>query len=176
MRIEQKTALFFSAPSEIDVPDGALYFQKSEVNLMNKRVFISSPCRVGVGEARTREEQLNISAAQIACRIAVRRGYIPMAPRLYFPRFLFTDKKADERQNGMEMGLTWLEDCDELWVIGQHISEEMAREIAKASEMGIPVKCVPGFGGGDAKLLAAVKAANHDPTLGEAQDEYGQVL
>ena len=37
------------------------------------------------------------------------------------------------------MGLTWLEQCDELWVIGRRISEGMKREIARAEELGIPV-------------------------------------
>lgn len=83
------------------------------------------------------------------------RGYSPMAPHLYFPQFL-NDGDPEERETGIEMGLKWLDGCDELWVVGDRISSGMAAEIARASEAGIPIKCVPAFSRGDEKLLAAV--------------------
>ena len=62
-----------------------------------------------------------------------------MAPHLFFPEFLSEDKQ-EEREAGIQFGLEWLSGCDELWVIGNRITEGMKREIAVAEELGIPVK------------------------------------
>ena len=62
-----------------------------------------------------------------------------MAPHLFFPSFL-SENEPEERETGIQFGLEWLNDCDELWVIGSRISEGMKREIAVAEELGIPVK------------------------------------
>ncbi|MER2144092.1 MAG: DUF4406 domain-containing protein, partial [Eubacteriales bacterium] len=76
--------------------------------------------------------------AKGACRLATALGFVPYCPHLYFPRFLL-DSSPDERETGIRMGLTWLEQCDHLWVIGRRISEGMKREITRAEELGIPV-------------------------------------
>ena len=104
-----------------------------------KRVFICSPFR---GIADTPEEakenyQKNIATAKGACRLATALGFVPYCPHLYFPRFLL-DSSPEERETGIRMGLTWLEQCNELWVIGRRISEGMKREISRAEELGIP--------------------------------------
>jgi len=61
-----------------------------------------------------------------------------MAPHLLIPAFL-DDTDAEERQVGIELGIDWLMDCDELWVIGERISEGMQNEIDMALDLDIPV-------------------------------------
>lgn len=64
---------------------------------------------------------------------------MPMAPHLFFPEFLSEDKPK-ERETGIQFGLEWLSECDELWVIGSRITEGMKREITVAGDLGIPVR------------------------------------
>jgi len=52
-----------------------------------KYVFICSPYRP-VGEDPETELRKNIDQAKRACRLAVSRGLIPLAPHLYFTQFL----------------------------------------------------------------------------------------
>ena len=106
-----------------------------------KKVFICSPFRPR-GETREEKEKdwkRNIDVANKACRYAVNHGYVPYAPHLYFPQFL-SEADPEEREMGILLGLTWLAGCNELWVIGDRISEGMEKEITKAKEWHIPVK------------------------------------
>ena len=105
-----------------------------------RKVFICSPFRP---EGRTKEERewdlgRNLETARQACRIAVQNGYLPLAPHLYYPQFL-SDGDMDERELGMRFGEAWLDECDELWVIGTRVTEGMETEIAMAEKKGIPV-------------------------------------
>lgn len=72
------------------------------------------------------------------CRFAVRRGCIPIAPHIYFTRFLDERNPAD-RELGLFMGQVMLTKCMELWAFGDRITPGMEREIAKAEERGMPV-------------------------------------
>lgn len=101
---------------------------------MGKVVYICSPCRGNY--------EKNITKAQGYCREAMLLfpGVVPIAPHVYFTQFL-DDSKPRERKAGLEAGLKLLELCDELWVYGiQNPSEGMAAEIARAKELGIPVR------------------------------------
>ncbi len=91
-----------------------------------KKVFICSPLRGDIPG--------NIKRAAGYCRMAVDKGYIPMAPHVYFTQFL-DDTNPVERHVGMHMGLEWLHDCAEVWVFGAP-SEGMQAEIALAEELG----------------------------------------
>lgn len=106
----------------------------------HRKVFICSPLRpIGATEEeRTRELAHNCRIAEVACKCAVRLGYMPLAPHLFFPLFL-SDNDPEEREAGIRFGLEWLKECDEIWVIGQRVSEGMKREIVAAVERGIPV-------------------------------------
>lgn len=80
---------------------------------------------------------------------------MPYAPHLYFTMFL-SDTDEDERTLGILLGLTWLAQCDELWVIGRRITAGMEQEIAKAIEWNIKVvhyipRCTP-----EERLLDAI--------------------
>ena len=109
--------------------------------LKHRKVFICSPFRPRGDTAGQKAEDLrhNRQLAQLGCGYAVKLGYLPMAPHLFFPEFLSEDKQ-EEREAGIQFGLEWLSGCDELWVIGNRITEGMKREIAVAEELGIPVK------------------------------------
>ena len=107
----------------------------------HRRVFICSPFRPRGATAGKRTEDLrhNRQLARLACGYAVSLGCMPMAPHLFFPEFLSEDK-PEEREEGIKFGLEWLSECDELWVIGNRITEGMKCEIAVARELGIPVR------------------------------------
>lgn len=109
-----------------------------------KTVYVCSPFRsTAVSEAdREAEQRSNIERALKACRILALMGIQPMAPHLYFTRFL-KDEVAEERAAGMQFGLSWLEQADELWAFGDTVSEGMAQEIAMAKELGKPVHTLP---------------------------------
>ena len=106
-----------------------------------RKVFICSPFRPRGTDKEEREQEWknNIERAQAACKYAVNKGYVPYAPHLYFPQFL-SESDEEEREMGILLGLTWLARCDELWVVGDRISEGMSKEIEKAKEWNIPIK------------------------------------
>ncbi len=60
------------------------------------------------------------------------------APHLLYPAVL-DDAIPEERQAGIEMGLTLLYRCDEL-AFGPHVSSGMQAEIAEAERLRIPVR------------------------------------
>ena len=102
---------------------------------MRKRlVYICSPCRGDI--------EKNIEKAQRYCREAVELwdDVIPIAPHVYFTQFL-DDTKPEERAAGMDMGLSLLAMCDELWVYGiENPSEGMRNEIEYAKQHQIPIR------------------------------------
>lgn len=81
----------------------------------------------------------NLNLAQLACEYAVSKGYMPMAPHLFFPAFL-SESDPVERKTGIQFGMEWLSECDELWIIGRRISEGMEQEILTAANLGIPIR------------------------------------
>lgn len=109
----------------------------------SKRVFICSPLRPRGDTAEEREKDLlrNRHMASLACEYAADQGYMPLAPHLFFPAFL-SDDDPQEREKGIHLGLEWLDDCDELWIIGNRITEGMKQEILHAEQREIPMKHV----------------------------------
>ena len=115
--------------------------QKTTMELgERKRVFICSPLRPRKGAPKEQQMELfrNMELASLACRYAVLHGCNPMAPHLLIPAFL-DDTDPEERAIGIELGMDWMLDCDELWVIGDRISEGMKKEMDTALATGIPV-------------------------------------
>ena len=72
-----------------------------------KYVYICSPYRP-VGEDPETELRKNIDQAKRACRLAVSRGLIPLAPHLYFTQFL-DDNDPQERNQPHTSGLKCLQ-------------------------------------------------------------------
>ena len=83
--------------------------------------------------------EYNTEYAKQACRAVMESGHAFFAPHLLYPSIL-DDAQPEQRQLGMEMGLSVLSRCDELWAFGDTISEGMRSEIDAAERMGIPVR------------------------------------
>ena len=98
-----------------------------------KLVYIASPLRG--------DYEGNIRRATEYCENACSLGVLAFAPHLYFTQF-YNDTIPEEREKGLEMGLAMLEKCEELWVMGTHISQGMRGEIDRAKELGIPIFAV----------------------------------
>lgn len=109
-----------------------------------KKIFVCSPYRplAETEESQKVELESNLHRAKTACRILISLGFMPLAPHLYFTTFL-EDEVKRERENGIRLGLQWLEEADEVWVFGDTISEGMAVEIARAKELNKPVRNLP---------------------------------
>jgi hypothetical protein len=104
---------------------------RAAVKVPSKRVYICSPLKGNV--------ERNMARARIYCRFAFERGYVPVAPHIYFPQFL-DDGDKYERAAGMRYGLEQLWQCREVWVFGENISDGMRAEIELARDLKIPVK------------------------------------
>lgn len=79
-----------------------------------KYVYICSPYRP-VGEDPETELRKNIDQAKRACRLAVSRGLIPLAPHLYFTQFL-DDNDPQERKFGQQVGKEWMRCVSEVCI------------------------------------------------------------
>ena len=85
------------------------------------------------------DTERNTERARGYCRLAVSKGYIPLAPHLLYPQFM-DDEDKKQRELGLRFALTLLGKCDELWVFGERISHGMAQEIAKAKKRNMPIR------------------------------------
>ena len=129
-----------------------------------KKIFVCSPYRPTSKTEECRKDELaaNIIRAKNACRILTKLGFLPLAPHLYFTQFL-KDEDTQERNTGMRLGMSWLEDADELWVFGNTISEGMAAEIERAHELNKPVRNLPEPGRVVELLLKSISEQYHVP-------------
>lgn len=85
----------------------------------------------------------NIRKARIYCEYVVREHQmIPIAPHIYFTQFL-NDENTEDREFGINAGLSLLSFCDELWYFGVQVTRGMADEIRFALGHDIPVRYVP---------------------------------
>ena len=98
---------------------------------MSGLVYIASPYAGDV--------EGNIEFAKDACRYAMECGQTPVAVHLLYPQFL-RDSDPAEREAGLRMGREVLAVCDAVWVCGDRVSEGMAREIAEAKRLSIPIR------------------------------------
>ena len=81
----------------------------------------------------------NVLNARRYCRFAMAQGHVPFAPHLLFPQFL-DDTDPEEREQGINLGLTVLGLCHELWTFGETPSPCMAVEIKWAEGLNIPIR------------------------------------
>lgn len=96
-----------------------------------KLIYVASPYAGDV--------EKNVEYAKQACRTVMESGHVFFAPHLMYPAVL-DDARPEERQLGIEMGLTLLHRCDELWAFGPCVSSGMQTEIAEAERLRIPVR------------------------------------
>lgn len=92
-------------------------------------VYIASPLRGDI--------EKNIEKAKEYCKYAATCGVIPLAPHTIFTQYL-NDELPEHREHGIQMGLELLERCDELWVMGNTISQGMQEEINFAQSHHLP--------------------------------------
>ena len=95
-----------------------------------KLVYLCSPLRGNYEE--------NMKRVTEYCKTASELGVITFAPHLYFTQF-YRDTIPEEREKGLQLGLAMLDKCEELWVMGNRITQGMASEIAYAKEHHIPI-------------------------------------
>lgn len=107
--------------------------KKNPRNKVSKKlIFVSSKLR---GDMEN-----NMKLAECLCRIVALKGHIPIAPHIYFTRFL-DDRSQNERELGLTCGLELLKLCQEIWVFNlDGISEGMQREIDFAKKLGKKVQ------------------------------------
>lgn len=103
----------------------------SEKQPPTKLVYICSPLKGDI--------EPNRAKARIYCRFAFNKGYLPVAPHIYFTQFL-NEHNKEERVAGLEYGLEIVRQCKQLWVFGERISEGMKAEIALAKELRLPIR------------------------------------
>lgn len=96
-----------------------------------KIVFICSPF-AGDIEGNTRQARRYGYFAAI-------KNAVPIIPHLMYPQFL-DDNDPEEREMGMDMGLTLLSKCHEMWVFGDKLSTGMNKEVTKARQWNIPIR------------------------------------
>lgn len=118
-----------------------------------RKVFICSLFAPVEKEPEKHDKELmkNILKAQAACAYALAEGVIPCAPHLYFTQFM-DDKDPELREFGQALGLGWLAECDELWVIGRRIRHRRCFVYIMHEErkLGIPHRsyidtCIEGY-------------------------------
>jgi len=103
---------------------------------MRKKVYVCSPLK-GDGTADT--IRMNMDKARGYARQAFLEGCDPLVPHIYYPSFL-DENDPIQRTFGLDSGLCWLRECDELWVCASDSgSEGMAVEISMAKELNIPI-------------------------------------
>lgn len=99
-------------------------------------------------QAESKEELAkNVMDAVSVCQVIHDKGDIPIAPHLYWTRFL-SDSTEEDREYGLKMGLEALQECDGMIVVlredypeEKQISKGMGIEIASAVARGLePVK------------------------------------
>lgn len=96
-----------------------------------KVVFISHPLRGDIAS--------NLKSALTWVRWAVKQRVNPVMPWFTLVH-AFDDTDPNERLLGMDISMSILLRCDELWVCGERISEGMQAEIDRALRWNIPVK------------------------------------
>jgi hypothetical protein len=90
------------------------------------------------------EIDANINKAKQFARKVFDAGFEPFVPHLYYTTFL-NDRKAEERQAGIAMGLTHLKKCRLLVVCSDKTSDGMLTEINEAYRLSIPVVSLGGL-------------------------------
>lgn len=85
--------------------------------------------------------EANVDFAIRCCRMAIEKGYTPIAVHLLYPQIL-DDQDPEERAVGLKLGLNILRHCSAAWVCGTRISSGMEGEIQEAQRLGIPIQYV----------------------------------
>lgn len=93
-----------------------------------KLVYICSPLRGDI--------DANMKRALRYCTYAAGCGVIPIAPHMAW-NGVFDDTIPEKREAALRLGLELLKRCDEVWVMGNEITEGMQGEIDEAERLHI---------------------------------------
>lgn len=91
------------------------------------------------------DPERNRAKARRWVRWAVTSGYAPEAMWILLTE-LFDDATPEQRALGLRVDCALVERCDEVWLVGGHVSLGMATEARHALECGIPVLDLTGLG------------------------------
>jgi len=90
-----------------------------------KKIFICSRLRGDI--------EKNMERARKFSRQVILEGHFPLTPHIYFTQFL-DELNEKERNIGINAGLEWIKECDEIWIFDKEISEGMKKEIKSAKK------------------------------------------
>ena len=82
--------------------------------------------------------ETNVKSAVKLAEVAYQKGYIPLTPHLLFP--FMDDENKKHRKDAMFMDIILLGKCQELWVLGDKITQGMEKEIRVAIERRQTIK------------------------------------
>lgn len=136
MSIEKKNAEGYSDPTPFLAITNIVAEEQTTAPPLRRRCYMP---RVYICSPYASDPEGNAAKARKYCAYAVKAGYIPFAPHLFFPQFL-NDGNSEERDIGIFMGTVFLDGCAEVWVFGDVISEGMTMEIARAKKRGITLR------------------------------------
>ncbi len=131
MNISKKNAEGYADPTAYSALTAVQREERRGSRPPRQMIYICSPFK---GDTET-----NTANALRYCRFAVERGYLPIAPHCYLPRFM-DDSVPTERELALSFGLRLLTGCQELWAFGDYISEGMGREIDAARRHSIKIR------------------------------------
>lgn len=121
----------FNAEGYIDpTPHAALSNINREKKVASKPAFLPL---VYICSPYSGDTKGNIKRAQEFCRFALEEGNIPLAPHLMFPQFM-NDTNEKERDLAIFMDIILMGKCQEVWVLGDVVSNGMGIEIEKAKK------------------------------------------
>ena len=106
--------------------------EQHEIRTFRPLVYICSPY---FGDT-----EKNVKDAKRYCRCAFDRGYIPIAPHLFFPQFL-DNSDVRERKYSMFFIDVLMGKCAQIWVFGDSISAAMKDEISHAKRKKFKIRC-----------------------------------
>ena len=99
---------------------------------MKKKIYMCAPLGGDV--------EGNIEKAKRYTRFALKSGVAPVVPHFY--ALCLNDNIPLERKLGLQVGMSLLWFCDEMWVFGDRITEGMQDEIRFCENMKIKIRKV----------------------------------
>lgn len=115
------------------------YFSKADTVIQNPFVTVKDKLiRLINDTAQDTANKAGICRDCPYCAYAASCGVIPLAPHTIFTQYL-NDAVPEQREQGLRMGHELLERCDELWVMGDTISQGMKDEIGLATFLQLPI-------------------------------------